>query len=284
MLSINDLINKKYRIVTKIGGGSFGSIYEGINIRTDEQVAIKVEPHNMETKLLKNETNMYQYLAELACIPNVKWFGKDDHNNYMVINLLGSSLQSKKTMSSTNSFSLLLTLQIGIKILCIIELIHKKGIIHRDIKPDNFLLDSVTSKNTSNIYLIDFGFAKSFISNETNKHILERKTAGLIGSNTYASLNAHNCCELSRRDDLESIGYMLLYFYLGDLPWTKTKDKIAIIQLKQDITNSKINKNEIIPQIFIDFITYSIQLGFEEEPEYNKWKLLFREQIIAFNN
>ena len=207
------LIGNKYKLLEKIGEGSFGSIYKGENIRTHELVAIKVEPINNNTKLLKNESIIYQYLNNNEGLPNVKWFGKDQINYYMVINLLGESLQTLKERKTT--FSLKLVLQIGIQIINLLKMIHDKGLVHRDIKPDNFLL-GLKNKNKQ-IYIIDFGFCKTFLNNNT--HIDMKKTSSLIGSNNFASVNAHEFNELSRRDDLESLGYMLVYFYIGNLIW-----------------------------------------------------------------
>ena len=131
------LINKKYKIIEKIGEGAFGLIYKGENVRTREMVAIKVEPIEKEMKLLKNESIIYQYLNDVQGVPFVKWFGKDEKNYYMVLNLLGESLQ---TIKNDSTFSLMTTLQIGIQVLLLVKTIHDKGLVHRDIKPDNFLL------------------------------------------------------------------------------------------------------------------------------------------------
>ena len=132
------LIGKKYILLDLIGSGSFGSIYQGENVRTQEKVAIKVEPIKNETKLLKNEATFYQYLSNKQGIPEVKWYGKDNLNYYMVLNLLGESLETIKEQKGT--FSLKTTLQIGINVLDLLRTIHEAGLIHRDIKPDNFLL------------------------------------------------------------------------------------------------------------------------------------------------
>lgn len=253
-----DLINKKYKKLEVIGEGSFGLIYKGINIRTNEYVAIKVESIESDTKLLKNESIIYQYLNNSSGIPVVKWFGKDENNYYMVLNLLGDSLQSIKNKKGT--FSLKLVLQIGVQILGLLRKIHDKGLVHRDIKPDNFLIGIDDKIKT--IYIIDFGFCKSFIQDD--KHIEERKTQNLIGSHMYASINAHNCIELSRRDDLESLGYMLIYFYLGSLSWqTDTKTDFDIVKAKQDIIN-----DAKIPIILINYMKYVRSLEFGEKPNY----------------
>ena len=252
------LINKKYRVLEKIGEGSFGFIYKGENIRTRELVAIKVESIEKELKLLKNESVIYQYLNNIQGIPIVKWFGKDETNYYMVLNLLGESLESIK---NNLTFSLTNVLQIGIQVIILLKTIHDKGLVHRDIKPDNFLLG--LNNQRKRIYIIDFGLCKSYMTNDEHNPV--KKTNNLIGSLTYASINTHNCIELSRRDDMESLGYMLIYFYLGKLPWQDlSSENINVIQkLKQDITI-----HDKLPQILVNYIKYVRCLEYEEKPNY----------------
>lgn len=250
-----EIINKKYRVIEKIGEGSFGLIYKGENIRTRELVAIKVEPIDHELKLLKNESIIYQFLNNVQGIPTVKWFGKDVKNYYMVLNLLGDSLQSIKNKQKT--FSLSQVLQIGIQIIILLKTIHEKGLIHRDIKPDNFLLG--LHNQSKQINIIDFGFCKSYITNE--KHNPIKKTNNLIGSISYASINAHDCIELSRRDDMESLGYMLIYFYLGELPWNTNSELTK--KNKQ-----KIIENDKLPKVLINYINYVRSLEYDEKPNY----------------
>ena len=260
----NKIINNKYKILERIGEGAFGSIYRGQNIRTLELVAIKIEPIGNETKLLKNESIVYQYLNNVDGIPTVKWFGKDEENYYMVIQLLGESLQSIK--NKRDCFSLKLVLQIGIHIIELLKTIHEKGLVHRDIKPDNFLLG--LDSDSKRIFIIDFGFCKSYLFD--GKHVPQKRTHNLIGSRTYASINAHNCIELSRRDDLESLGYMLIYFYAGVLPWQLDTSNVHmnanehIIRSKQDIM-----ENTNIPKILTNYIRYVRGLGFSEKPHYS---------------
>lgn len=271
------IINKKYKITNKIGNGSFGSIYKGINIRTNEDVAIKVEVIDDEIKLLKNESIIYQYLANNIGIPTIKWFGKDDINYYMVINLLGSSLQKLKDING--NFTLKLTLQIGIQVLNLLRLIHNSYLVHRDIKPENFLLG--LNDQSKQIFIIDFGFCKSLKSDESNDI---KKTSSLIGSYTYASINAHNFLELTRRDDLESLGYMLIYLYIGKLKWQDYDYKLTdtiyknniISQMKMEITESK-----DIPEIFISYLKYVRSLGFNQIPDYAILLETFNEKMIS---
>ena len=257
-----NVINNKYKIIEKLGAGCFGEIYKGENVRTKERVAIKVEAISNNLKLLKNESVVYQYLVGTTGVPNVKWFGKDTVNYYMVLNLLGDSLQT--LLNSKKTFSLKLVLQIGLQIIFILKSIHDKGLVHRDIKPDNFLLG-----NKKQIYIIDFGFCKS-IENVTNV----KKTTGLIGSLTYASLNSHNYTELSFQDDLESLGYMLIYFYQGFLDWQKIENVKLIIQMKEQIVD-----NDKIPIVLRDFLRIVRLLGFKEMPDYNSLINLFKREV-----
>lgn len=252
-----EIINNKYRILDKIGEGSFGCIYKCENIRTHKYFAVKVEPFVNGTKLLKNETIIYNYLNNSEGIPSVKWFGKDTSNYYMVIDLLGESLQNMK--NNYTKFSLRLVLQIGIKIVGLLKTIHEKGLVHRDIKPENFLLG--LSNNKTSIYMIDFGFCKTYMKN--GAHIEETPTHNLIGSLTYASINSHNLIELSRRDDLEAVGYMLIYFYLGELPWQKETTPETIKQLKIEII-----ENPQLPTILINYMDYVKKIAFKETPNY----------------
>jgi len=236
-------------------------------------VAIKIEEKTLTTNLLKNEATIYHYLRLCTIktpslstlkndlfIPNVKWFGHDANNYYMVIDLLGKSLQNVKNEYQT--LPLKIVLQIGVKIVNILKTIHDKGLIHRDIKPDNFLFGLNDKRN--HLYIIDFGFCKSYLIN--NKHVPEKKVHNLIGSKMYASINAHNLIELSRRDDLESLGYMLIYFYLGHLSWQHVTQNEDIKELKIKIFNLHLNK---LPNVLMDYIKCVVKLDFDEKPNYD---------------
>jgi serine/threonine protein kinase len=246
---------KQYEILHQIGIGSFGVVYKGKNIRTDDYVAIKTQPIN-DYQLLKHESSVYYYLNRTDGIPQLKWFGKDDNYYYMVIQLFGNSLND--LIRKEISLSLQLTLSIGIQILKILSNIHEKGVVHRDIKPDNFLFE-IGIDTSSKIYLIDFGLCKSYVNRE-KKHIQMKKINGLIGSKNYASLNSHNHYELSRRDDLESLCYILLYLYNGKLLWENIEDENKIIQLKQNISSG--------PTIILELLKYVRNLKFTEKPNY----------------
>lgn len=270
MLTDDKIINRKYKILHKIGEGAFGSIYKGENIRTKEFVAIKVEPISCDLKLLKNESKVYQFLINTDGFPTVKWFGKDNDNYYMVIDLLGQSLQSLFT--SKQRFSLPLILQIGIQAIQLLKVLHDNGLVHRDIKPDNFLLG--LHENSRQIHIIDFGFCKSYLQNGT--HIEIKSTKNLIGTPMFASINAHKHLELSRRDDLESLGYMLLYFYHGGaLSWEHQTNNDTIIFMKE---NAALD-NTMTSQIIRKFLTNVRLLLFKETPLYSSFISILQEGL-----
>jgi len=263
------MINNKYTLLNKIGEGSFGAIYKAQNYRTREEVAVKIESIEHSANLLKNESIIYQYLLGTPGIPQVKWYGKDDQNYYMVIPLLGKSLE--QLLNDKIVFSLKLVYQIGIQLLQLLRSIHDKGLVHRDIKPDNFLL----APNSKQLFLIDFGLCKAYIIAE--RHIEMKQTKGLIGSLTYCSINAHLFRELSRRDDLESLGYMLIYFSLGGLLWRETIEENELIKQKMEIL-----LNTKVPTILKDFIQYTRNMEFIETPKYEIYINKFKNEIDNF--
>ena len=226
-----DTIGNKYKIGDILGSGGYGTLFRARNIRTNEEVAVKVEPINNNTKLLKNETKIYQYLNSFCQkgIPKVLWYGSDKDNYYMVMELLGYSL--KEVNYSTNQL-------IGIQIINRLEFIHSKQLIHRDVKPDNFLFG--ISKNENILYIIDFGFCKTYINNGI--HILNKKRNHIIGTPNFISIRVSEGEEPSRRDDLESVVYILYYLWNGNI---SVNDKQLFL-----------NKEENIPKYMIELFNY----------------------------
>ena len=271
-------VGKKYRLGRKVGKGSFGDIFLGFHVSTGEELAIKLEKKNSAQPQLLRETRIYRALQGCAGIPLVRWFGVEGDYNAMVMDLLGKSLEDCFN-DCGRRFSLKTTLMLADQLLSRIEIMHSKCFIHRDIKPDNFLMGRGVRR--SMVYAIDFGLAKLYRDPRTHSHIPYRENRSLTGTARYASLNAHLGIEQSRRDDLESIGYMLVYFMKGSLPWqglqtaTKAQKYKAIMESKRNITMEKLCEG--LPEEFSLYFDHVKKLKFEERPDFDHLKRLFKE-------
>ena len=277
------LIFKKYKILDLLGVGSFGNVFKGINKANNEKVAIKVEDWKNKGNLLESEAYFLYYLKGFG-IPEVKSFGVYGKYKILVETLLGDSIESIFSKMNYN-FTVKDICMILIQILDRLEFVHSKYIIHRDIKPENIMVDYETKRI---VYLIDFGLAKKYRSNRTGRHIKFTIPKRLTGTARYASVNALRGTEQSRRDDLESLAYILIYFVnKGNLPWQglNAQDKIErykkIYYIKRDIKLEDLCKG--MEQEFYEFVKYVKHLQFEEDPDYNYLKGLFMKVLNRKN-
>ena len=212
---ISNIFFGKYKAIKKIGSGSFGYVFKGINLSDQKNVAIKIEKKDTNINLLQKES-YYLYQLKGIGIPDIISYGYSGNYNVLIMTLLGESL-GKIFYKNGNFFPLKDICMFTIQILHRIEYVHSKYLIHRDIKPENFLIGE---PDKYMIYVIDFGLSKKYKSSRTNKHIQFKLTKKFTGTARYASINAVRGAEQSRRDDLEAIGYMLMYFFnRGKLPW-----------------------------------------------------------------
>jgi serine/threonine protein kinase len=249
----------KYNLLEKISQGQFGQVFKGQHIRTGELVAIKIELSNNEVKTLKNEAKIYNYLSLSNCagFPHVKWYGSYNNVPFLVIDLLGTSLS--KRIQHYRVFSLRTVLRLGIQIISRIKVLHDCSLLHRDIKPDNFLFGR--DNNTNNLYLIDFGFCKRYEYN--GQHIQEKHIRTIIGSSNFVSINVHRCMEPSRRDDIESCIYVILNMLVGRLEWFDETDVYKVIKMKNELT-----QQSDLPSFIRHMLQYVRQLKFDEKPNY----------------
>jgi serine/threonine protein kinase len=261
------IIANKYKLIEPIGSGAFGYIYKVLNIRNGSTAALKMEPLAAETKMLKNETKIYQYLNGQEGIPKVLWFGVDNKNFYMAIDLLGSSLQ--KIRENSKPFSLELSISIIRIIVKRLECIHRKGLLHRDVKPDNFLFGLSEKRNV--LHLIDFGFCKKYLLDDGITHIPLRENRNLVGTPNFVSINVHDGCESSRRDDLESVAYIFLYLTREKLEWSDYSIQGDYRNMNNKIRGEKmrIMMDDHTPEIIKKYFEYCRGLKFDEAPNYN---------------
>lgn len=270
-------VGEHYRVGRRIGSGSFGEIHVGTHVKTGEEVAIKIENSSTKHPQLFLESKLLSQLSSGVGIPKVRYSGNEGGYNVMVMDLLGPSLEDLFNFCS-RTFTLKTVLLLAEQMLTRIEFIHKQNYIHRDIKPDNFLMG--LGKQGNLVYLIDFGLAKQYCDPVTRKHIPYRENKSLTGTARYASVNTHQGIEQSRRDDLESLGYVLMYFNRGSLPWQGLK-AVNKRQKYEKIREKKLATSieelcQGYPPEFADYINICRSFKFDESPNYDVLKGLMK--------
>ncbi|XP_024392699.1 uncharacterized protein [Physcomitrium patens] len=274
-------VGNKYRLGRKIGSGSFGEIYLGTNLVTHEEVGIKLESIKAKHPQLLYESKLYRILQGGTGIPNIRWYGIEGDYNVMVLDLLGPSLEDLFNFCS-RKFSLKTVLMLADQLINRVEYVHAKSFLHRDIKPDNFLMG--LGRRANQVYMIDFGLAKKYRDPTTHQHIPYRENKNLTGTARYASINTHLGIEQSRRDDLESLGYVLMYFLRGSLPWqgmkagTKKQKYEKISEKKMSTPIEFLCK--AYPSEFASYFHYCRSLRFDDKPDYAYLKRIFRDLFI----
>ncbi|KAH8989212.1 kinase-like domain-containing protein [Lactarius hatsudake] len=284
--STQHIVGVHYRVGKKIGEGSFGVIFEGVNLLNSQSVAIKFEPRKAEAPQLRDECRSYRILAGCTGIPQIYHFGQEGLHNILVIDLLGPSLEDLFDMCG-RKFSIKTVCMAARQMITRVQTIHDKNLIYRDIKPDNFLVGRPGTKVANLVHVVDFGMAKQYRDPKTKQHIPYRERKSLSGTARYMSINTHLGREQSRRDDLESLGHVFMYFLRGSLPWqglkaATNKQKYEKIGEKKQTTPIK-DLCEGFPEEFGIYLNYVRKLGFEETPDYEFLRELFAK-VMKNNN
>jgi serine/threonine protein kinase len=281
------ILMEYYILVKKIGSGAFGDVFVGIDDKNNNY-AIKIEKSKEKSKLMreyKSYNDLYQ--KHMMAIPKIYNYIETMDYNMLVMELMGMSLEDA-FVKHNKQFSISQVTNIAIQLIDVIAALHSRHYVHRDIKPNNFLIqynrnDDENQTNVScttninKIYIMDFGLTKKYIVNR--QHIEKTKIKSLIGTPRYVSVNIHEHCEPSRRDDLISIGYMLIYFAKGVLPWQKVKynsKSDLYTKIKECKKNTPLETLTCgLPIGFLEYMKYVTKLEFEETPNYNALKNMF---------
>ena len=274
------ILERRYKLLKKIGEGSFGEVYKAVDNITKDKFAVKFETTKNHAQL-NNEIQAYESLCNIIGIPKLYSHGICENKPYIVIDLFDSSLDTK-FKEFDHQFSLKCSTLIALQLISRLISIHDNNYIHRDIKPANVMIGK--RHNSKILYLIDFGLSKKFRDPVTKQHTIYREKRQLIGNFEYSSLNAHLGIEQSRRDDVESLFYLMLKLYKGTLPWdicnrdSSLYNKLAFIS---DLTVEKICED--CPSQYLDMLKYIRTIQFEERPNYDYLKNLLNELTVQNN-
>jgi serine/threonine protein kinase len=299
LLEIGRKINGRYVVQSFLGEGSFGLLHIAVDLKTLNKVAIKLEKRNVQRSQILHEHNVYNALSRKKMhhsssftdvpVPHLHWVGSIDGRRGMVMELFGANLEDLFILCG-RKFRVATILMIAERMLFQIENLHKHGFVHRDLKPENFVCGRGT--NSNNIYLVDFGLTRTYLDSQ-GKHVPNKfdSSSDITGTARYCSANAHMSIKLSRRDDLESLGYILVYFYKGQLPWMglKTEDKVprqyTIGRVKLQTSLQDLCRG--MDSAFLHYLTACRNLRYTEEPNYESLRNIFRQlakkQRVSYN-
>ncbi|OHT04776.1 CK1 family protein kinase [Tritrichomonas foetus] len=271
----------RYKIKRKIGAGSFGEIFEGEDIKTGKRVAVKVEKLKTQIPQLNAESRVYSLLSGCTNAATLYYFGIEIQTCALVIDYLGYSLESLRT-SCKGKLSIKTVLMLAPQMISAIEFLHKKNMIHGDIKPENFMLG--LGNNENKVFMIDFGLSRNYRDPKTHQHIPFSEHKPFSGTARYSSIWALRGNEQSRRDDMEGLAYVWLWLLNGTVPWMNIDaptlnakyEKMCSIKVRS--TPEQLFKNH--PPEFANYLKEVRKLRFQDEPPYAKFRKMFYDLYI----
>ncbi|EAY21427.1 CK1 family protein kinase [Trichomonas vaginalis G3] len=277
----HNILFNRFRLIRRIGQGSFGQIFACEDLEQNIHAALKIEHAKTSAPQLPYEAKLYKVFAGCINIPNSIFYGTEKFENVLVMDLCGKSLED--LLKLYKKFSLKTVLMLATQMISAIEFIHKKDYIHRDVKPDNFVMGR--GKSSSTVIVIDFGLSKRYRDSNTLQHVAYSENKSLTGTARYASVAVLNGAEPSRRDDMESLGYVWIYLLTGTLPWmglgaaAERDAKYEQIRKKKETTSIE-TLCKGLPIEFIEYFEIVRAMKFEEEPKYTALRDLFRRLFV----
>ena len=276
------VLHNRYRLHQPLGRGSFGEVFAGVDLLTGTKVAIKLEPYSRKKhSQLSFESKLYHELRHVSCVPRTHYFGRVGEYNALVMDRLGPSIDTFFTEHG-NKLKTNIVCSIAINALKAMKEIHSMGFIHRDLKPQNMCCGLGVYKNK--IFFIDFGLAKKYVDPQSGKHIPYRNDKSLTGTPRFVSIGCHKGLEMSRRDDIEALLYVLIWLVKGKLPWqgckasNKRKKHKMIMRCKEATTVDKLCEG--LPPCFKKVLLHVKSLAYEERPAYESYIRYFEDDLL----
>ncbi|EJD47039.1 kinase-like protein [Auricularia subglabra TFB-10046 SS5] len=276
----------RFRVGKRCSAGDFGAVFEGTNITNGQAVALKFEWYRAANRRLRYEYKSYKLLTGMPGLPKVYYFGREGSHYVLIMEMLGRNLEHLFYLCG-GKFSIKTVCMLAKEMITRVQAIHERALIYRNVQPDTFLMGPEQTKAANVVHLVDFGLAKPYRDSRTGVHMPYREAKSPRGDGRYMSINTHLCVEQSRRDDLEALGHVLLYFLRGSLPWqgvrarTNQEKHEKVVQIKSQTQIRDLCVG--FPDEFAVYLEYARGLGFDETPDYEFLRDLFTKALQDLN-